>query len=228
MSKDVHWMLHVDAPTTSEKHPHLRHDWVRLATKDMLIEILLHKKWTSRKKTELQKFTVDDLQNRLITALRKDGTLQENQQLAEKVLLAEKAKTDRRSEQFEKNRKRKEQILARGAEMFVLGAVVDVFDETVTEKNGRVGRKYDPIHARVVNVENDSKLITVEFLDTRKWHEAGGHSVHRKQQMKFKFDSVTCKWLREGLTAEVVRSIGPDGRSRYFELKYTRQYLILE
>jgi hypothetical protein len=80
---------------------------------------------------------------------------------------------------------------------------------------------------KVVEQKNEGRLVTVEFLETKQWHEAGGHWVYKGQLMNFKFEPITCTWLREGLTPEVIRSIGANGRSIYFELSYTRQYLLL-
>lgn len=201
--------------------------WTKYAKKDLMIDVIVKKKWSSRSKTELQRDSVENIEDKLRTCLEKYGTLQEIQQLEERVMGEEKMKEEKRKSAVDETRKKKETCLVRAKEYFVVKQQVYVYDESVVIRYGREIRKYDPIPAHVVDVSKDGKLVTVQYDVTRQWHEAGNYWVQRGQQMKFKFDPITCKWLRDGMTAEVVRSYGLNGRSVYFELKYTRQFLIL-
>jgi hypothetical protein len=202
-------------------------EWLKYTKKDMLIQFITKRKWSSKSSTELQKYTVGELREKMFDYLKRYGTLQDLQTLEEGTM-KEKTKVDeKKSEKREQTRQQKEKILALGMNYFRVGEKVWLFDEKPLDKYGRVIRKLSPIQVKVVDVKNDAKIVIVEFLETRPWYEAGGHWVQKGQKMMFKFDPVTCTWLREGLTPEVVRSYGPDGKSKYFELSYTRQYLLL-
>jgi hypothetical protein len=201
--------------------------WLDSAKKEILIRYLTKHKWTSKNTAELQKYDVERLRDKMYHCLKEYGTIQDRQSLEECVMKDKSQREENRTDKLEKNRKRKETILGIGVKYFILGAKVWLFDEKPTDKYGRIIRKLDPIQVKVTEVKNEGKLITVEFQETRQWYEAGGHWVQKGQTMNFKFDPVTCTWLREGLTPEVVRSIGANGKSKYFELSYTRQYLLL-
>jgi hypothetical protein len=224
-TSDVKSLPDSDSKNVAPKN-HINYEWLKLATKDILIDFLLKKKWTSRNKTELQKSDVEEIRQKVKTSLQKYGSLKEIQQFEEKVNSTVKKKEKQRETKLSENRKRKEYCLELGKKVFIPGARVWVFDEKPSSKDP-IKHIYFPIKARVISQENEGKSILVEFRETRRWHEAGGHWIHKGQTLQFKFDPITCTWLREGLTPEVVRTIGPDGRSRYFELSYTRQFLIL-
>lgn len=226
MSCKVHFIKQTDH---QKRKMVLNHEpeWLKFTKKDLLVQFITNRKWSSKTSTELQKYTVGELREKMYDYLKRYGTLQDLQSL-EEVTMKDKTKVEeKKSERREQNRKRKEQILALGVSYFRVGENVWLFDEKPVDKYGRVIRKFNPIQVKVVEVKNDGKLVKVEFLETRPWYEAGGHWVQRGQKMLFKFDSTTCTWLREGLTPEVVRSYGSDGKSKYFELSYTRQYLLL-
>jgi len=193
----------------------------------MLIRHLLLHRWTRQSTSDLQKYDVEQLRQKLGYCLERYGTVQQRQALEESIRRDKAHREEKRSDQRTKTRERRDAILKAGLAYFVPGAKVQLFDEKPTEQYGRTIRKLAPLQVKVTHQTPDGKEITVEFLDSRPWYEAGGHWVQKGQTMKFKFDSITCTWLREGLTPEVVRSIGPSGKSLYFELSYTRQYLLL-
>ena len=120
------------------------------------------------------------------------------------------------------NKKHKEKLLDGAKKYLTPGSSVMVFDEVMCDRKSI----YLPIKARVIEQENSGKMITVKFLETRPWHEAGDHLIYKGQEMRFKFDNYTTKWLREGLTPEVARTTDSRGHSQYFKLSYTRQYLV--
>lgn len=207
---------------------HIRFPWLKHTTKDFLIKTLFNKKWTSRSLSELQEYMTIELRDKLFSAMKKYGSIQDIQKLEEIVTKELHDKKEKRITQLEKNRKRKEKTLDIGKQYFTPGTKVWVFDEKVSHKYDRPIRSFDPLPVKVIEQSSDGKVITIEFMETRRWYEAAGHWVYRGQCMKFKFDPITCMWLREGLTPEVCRSFGSNGKSVYFELSYTRQYLLIE
>lgn len=215
------------APTPTPTKSSSKFSWLKYAKKEVLITTLLKHKWTSRTASELQKYDVERLRDKMYYCLKDYGTMQECQSIEECVMKDKTQREGKRADKMEENRKRKEEILNIGLKYFIPGAKVWLFDEKPTDKYGRTIRKLYPIQVKVVEQKNEGKMVTVEFQETRQWYEAGGHWVQRGQLMMFKFDPITCTWLREGLTPEVVRSIGANGKSKYFELSYTRQYLLL-
>jgi hypothetical protein len=201
--------------------------WLKYAKKELLIQFITKRKWTSRSVSELQKYSTQELREKTYDCLKRYGTIQDVQSLEEFIMKDKAAKDEKRSDKLQENKKRKESILAFGCKYFVPGAKVWLFDEKPVDKYGRVIKKMYPIQVKVIEQKNEGKIVLVEFQETRQWYESGGHWVHKGQQMTFKFDPVTCVWLREGLTPEVVRSYGPNGKSIYFELSFTRQYLLM-
>lgn len=226
MSCKVHF---IKQPGQDKRKMVLKHEpeWLKYTKKEMLIQFITKRNWSSKSSTELQKYTVGELREKMYDYLKRYGTLQDLQTLEEGTLKEKTKVEEKKSERRDQTRKRKEEILAIGVQYFIAGSKVWLFDEKPVDKYGRVIRKFSPIQVKVIDVKNEGKLVNVEFLETRPWYEAGGHWVQKGQHMVFKFDPITCTWLREGLTPEVVRSYGPDGKSRYFELSYTRQYLLL-
>jgi hypothetical protein len=198
-------------------------DWISIAKKDFIVSLLVQKKWSARSATDLHKFKIDELRDKLKISILQNATQQEIQIFEEKVISERFLAEEGRLEKLEESRKYKNEILQQGLEYFTPGAVIYIFDEIKLKS----ALKPHPIRARVIQQTPDGKQIQIEFLDTRPWYEAGGHMIHRGQKMNFKFEPITCKWLREGLTAEVVRSYGHDNKSEYFQLSYTRQYLLL-
>lgn len=196
-------------------------EWLLLATKDFLIDYMIKKKWTSQTKTELQKQEVGHIRQMIQGILMTKKNIKEIQKLEETIVLNKKEKINKRDQTIEHNRQKKEQALTVGKEYFIPNNEVWIFDERPSDK------VFCPIKGRVVKQKQQGKQIIVEILQNRPWYEAGGHPVYKGQEICFYFEPVTSTWLREGLTAEVVRTIGSNGRSRYFELSYTRQYLLL-
>lgn len=227
MSYKVHFIKEEKTHPTTPTKSSSKFSWLKYAKKDTLIQTLLKHKWTSKTASELQKYNVERLRDKMYYCLKDYGTMQECQSLEECIMKDKTQRDGKRVDNLEKNRKRKEEILSIGLKYFILGAKVWLFDEKPTDKYGRTIRKLYPIQVKVVEQKNEGKLVTVEFQETRQWHESGGHFVHKGQLMTFKFDPITCTWLREGMTPEVVRSIGIDNKSKYFELSYTRQYLLV-
>jgi HD-GYP domain-containing protein (c-di-GMP phosphodiesterase class II) len=201
--------------------------WLACAKKDLLIDLIIKKNWSKRTKTELQKDSVDSLRKKVQFCLQSYGTLKDIQKFEERINIEQKNKEEKKIIKNEENKKKKDSCISIAKQHLMPGHIVMVFDEIKIENRGRLIKQFYPIKSKVIKQENDGKSITVEFVESRPWYEAGGHFVYKGQQMKFKFDPVTCTWLREGLTPEVVRTIGSNGKSRYFELSYTRQYLIL-
>ena len=117
-------------------------------------------------------------------------------------------------------------MLKKSKQYFRVGGLVYVFDEKETMKHARIIKKSRPIRAHVSKVSDDHKTVTIVFDETRPWYEAAGYWVHKGQDMNFYFDDLTLRWLREGLTAETVRSIDDTGKSVYFQISNTRQYLL--
>jgi len=226
MSYKVHFIKEEGTHPTPTKSSS-KFSWLKYAKKDTLIQTLLKHKWTSKSASELQKYDVERLRDKMYYCLKDYGTMQECQSIEECIMKDKTQREGKRADKLQENQKRKEEILTIGLKYFIPGAKVWLFDEKPTEKYGRPVRKLYPIQVKVINQENDGKLVTVEFQKTQQWYEAGGHWVQKGQLMTFKFDPVTCTWLREGLTPEVVRSIGVNGKSKYFELTYTRQYLLM-
>ena len=198
-------------------------DWIQFMKKDSIISLLLHKKWSSRTQTELKKMKVDDLRIKLEVSLQRYASLQDIQVLKEKIISDRYTSEEKKLEKLQETRKCKSEILKFGKVHFIPGAIVQVFDER--KKSGKIYD--DPIMVRVIEQSEDGKIVDIEFLETRPWNEAGGHMIYRGQKMRFKFVPITFTWLREGLTSEVVRSYGYDNKSVYFQLSYTRQYLLL-
>ena len=194
-------------------------EWLLLATKDFLIDYMIKKKWISQTKTELQKQEVGNIRKIIKDILVTKKNIKEIQKLEESIVLNKKEKINKRDQTIEHNRQKKEQALKIGKEYFIPNNKVWIFDERPSDK------VFCPIKGRVVK-QKDKKIV-VEILENRPWYEAGGHPIYKGQEICFYFEPVTSTWLREGLTAEVVRTIGSNGRSKYFELSYTRQYLIL-
>ena len=201
--------------------------WLKYAKKELLIQFITKRKWTSRSVSELQKYSTQELREKTYDCLKRYGSMQDFQALEEFIMKDKTARDEKRSDKLQENKKRKETILAAGCKYFIPGAKVWLFDEKPVDKYGRVIKKMHPIQVKVLEQKNEGKVVIVEFQETRQWYESGGHWVHKGQQMTFKFDPVTCVWLREGLTPEVVRSYGPNGKSIYFELSFTRQYLLM-
>lgn len=201
--------------------------WLKWAKKDFLITTLVERRWSSRTAAELQKYEVAQLRTKLQDALQRYGRSEDRRRLADHVLRERRQVEERRRNRQETQRQRKEQLLALGQRHFVVGAVAWVFDERVAEKYNRTLRIFDPLQAKVVTQSDDGKTVEVEFQQTRRWMEAGGHWVYKGQRLRFHFEPRTCMWLREGLTSEVVRSYGQGSQPRYFELSHTRQYLVL-
>ena len=198
-------------------------DWISFAKKDFIVSLLIHKKWSGQSAADLNKMKIDDLREKLKASIIQNASQQEIQIFEEKVISDRFMAQEGRLEKLEESRKLKNEILQQGLEYFTPGAIVNVFDEIKL----RSAVKLHPIRARVMEQSTDGKQVNIEFIETRPWYEAGGHIIHKGQKMKFKFEPITCKWLREGLTAEVVRSYGTDNKSEYFQLSYTRQYLLL-
>lgn len=226
MSYKVHFIKEEGTRPTHTKSSS-KFSWLKYAKKDILIQYLLKHNWTSKSAVELQKYDVERLRDKMYYCLKDFGTMQECQSLEECVTKDKSRREEKRSDKLEENRKRKETILSIGVKYFIAGAKVWLFDEKPTDKYGRTIRKLYPIQVKVTEQKNEGKWVTVEFQETRQWYEAGGHWVQKGQLMNFKFDPITCTWLRENLTPEVARSIGSNGKSKYFELSYTRQYLLL-
>lgn len=202
--------------------------FLQYAKKDFIIHTLLTKKWTSRSKTDLSRHTAPELIKKFKYAIEDYATIQELQQIEEHILRDKQKREETRDAGVETSRKHKEECLNYGKKYLNVNSIVYVYDDAVTLVNGRAVKTFTPIQVRVVNVSSDFRVVTIEFMFTQKWYEAGGHPVYRGQQMKFKFDSITCKWLREGLTAEVVRTIGSGNKSIYFELSCTKQFLVFD
>ena len=198
-------------------------DWISFAKKEFIVSLLVHKKWSTRSAADLHKLKIDELREKLKMSILQNATQQEIQIFEEKVISDRFMAEEARREKLDESRKFKDEILQQGLKYFTPGAVVHIFDEIKL----KLVLKLHPIRARVINQTPDGKQVQIEFLETRPWYEAGGHIIHKGQKMNFKFEPITCKWLREGLTAEVVRSYGQDNRSEYFQLSYTRQYLLL-
>lgn len=105
-----------------------------------------------------------------------------------------------------------------------VGAVIEVFDQHVHPKTQVL--EYKPHRVKVIDTKYEMKHVYVEFLKSNPWHEAGGHWVYRGQTLKFCYDRHTGMWLREGITPEVVRTYNDQGQTVYFELSYTKQFLV--
>ena len=206
---------------------HINYDFLNSASKVLLIDLMKKKNWTSQTKTDLLKCETAYIRKKMQWCLEQYGTLQEIQQLQERIINEKNQANNKRQEKMQELKQKRTSIFQQGQEYFVVGKQIHVFDERLVHKYERTFRQFDPVPARVKEVKNDAKEVIVEFLTSRPWYEAGGHWVYKGEEMKFLFDPVTCTWLREGITPEVVRTIGSQGKSKYFELSYTRQYLIL-
>ena len=182
--------------------------------KDDIISKLISKNWASKSMSELSKCRLSELREILYNILMQKGMQQEVQQLKQYVLEKQKYKLEKNTQL--KNTKC--QIFEKGTEYLIPGAPIGVFNIKNNKEN--------PIRARVISQENEGKKIQIKFLQTEIWNEAGGHTVEKGDCLFFIFEPITCKWLRDGLTAEVVRSFDSKGKSRYFELSFTRQYLV--
>jgi hypothetical protein len=196
------------------------YDWLKYATKPLLIDTLLKKHWTSKNKTELQRLPLDELKHKIQYIFNHHAKCKDIQQFEERVYTEKQRKEMKREERLDTNKKHKHACLYYGNIHFQPGKSVWIFDEHPKYK------KLIPIPAKIIQRKNEGKHLVVEFQVNRPWYEAGGHWIYKGQQMTFHFDPITCKWLREGLTPEVIRSYGKDGKSRYFELTYTRQYIM--
>jgi hypothetical protein len=203
-------------------------EWMKKATKGFIVDTLLKKKWTSKSRHALRRMMIRDLRRKLASALARYASPADVQTLQDKVIQTQALRTKARVSRVKKERRYREKILKRGQREFGVGETVYVFDEMVVgeRKDGDPLKKFLPIRSRVIRVENEGRHVWVEFRKTRQWYEAGGTWIYKGQQVLFKFDCTTLKWLRDGLTAEVVRSFGDDGRSVYFRIPHTRQYLL--
>lgn len=208
-------------------HSYNNFDWLKFAKKDLLIDTIVKKKWSSRSKSELHKEEVDTIRKKMKYCLQQYGTMKDSQSLEERVIKEKQEKEHKKDEKIDEIRKRKEYNLTLGQQYgSTIGSKLYVFDQKNTNKHGQIIKSFDPIRVKVSKIDKTGKILTVQFTETRKWYECGSHWVYKGDVMDFKFDPITCKWLRSGLTAEAVRSIGKGGKSVYFELSYTRQYLV--
>ena len=198
------------------------------ATKEMLIDYLLKKKWITQTKHELSKESAEVIKEKTKFFLNYYGHAEDIQKLQDRIVVEKKQKEQNQTLKREYNKIQKDFNLKIGEKYFLIGSTVWIFDEIRTDSNLDLSEdKFYPIKAKIIDKENQGKIITVEILESRPWYEAGGHFVYNGQVIKFIFDPITCMWLREGLTPEVARTIGPNNKSFYFQLSYTRQYLIL-
>jgi hypothetical protein len=229
MSRHTSDSVHFDRPKDNpeHQHSHIHFDWLKLAKKDLLIDTIVKKKWSSRNKSELQKEEVDTIRKKMKYYLQQYGTMKDAQSLEERVMKEKQEKESKKEEKVDENRKRKEYNLTLGQHYGSnVGSKLYVFDKKVTNKHGQIIESFDPIRVKVSQIDKTGKILTIQFTETRKWNESGSHWVYKGDHLDFKFDPITCKWLRSGLTAEAVRSIGKGGKSVYFELSYTQQYLV--
>lgn len=187
--------------------------------KEWMINLLLRKKWSSQTKTQLNKLDSTELKEKISYCIIHKATMSDIQQVEEGLNKERKEQKDLHESKLNEKRERRDYYFRLGKQTFLPGSVVWIFDEKPTPN-----KELYPLKARVLFSEG--KTITVEFTETRPWYESGGHRVYKGQQMKFIFDYITCMWLREGMTAEVTRSISSNGKSIYFELPNTRQYLL--
>lgn len=201
-------------------------DTINRAPKDVLLKWLEDKKWKVAR-PNLSRARVEELRTLMREAMEKYGTVREVQAFEKDVITYYMQRHVRSEMRLNKNKEKKDAVLDWAREHFKIGAIVKIFDEVLVGHHGQTPVYHEvPLDARIVELSDDMKNIKVEFIKTRKWHEAGGWPVHKGQQLRFLFDHVTCKWLREGLTAEVCRSYDKTGKVRYFDLSFTRQYII--
>lgn len=205
---------------------------IHSAPKDLIVRWLVDKQWVVQPKNIVNKVKLDELRRVLYEAMLLNGTvndIKEFERQTVQYLMERQSHLDKRTQESNERRQR---LLEWAQSNFKVGGTVHVFDEV--QVGSISGSAYAqkpiyrqvPIDVTVVSLSDDCRNVTVQFKETRKWHEAGGWPVHKGQIMKFKFDNTTCKWLREGLTAEVCRSYDTNGDVRYFDLSYTRQYLV--
>jgi PII-like signaling protein len=200
------------------------------APKEMVINWLIRHKWSTKPETQLKKYKVEALRYKLLHSVVNRGTMKDVQLLEDAVLNMDVARLKQRERRVEGNRAQRDHYLTKGKQQFIEGATVYIFDEQKVghDQKGRKLVKSIPIEATVVEVKNSSRNVKVRINRTREWYEAGGWWVYKGQELWFNFDHVTNKWLREGLTPEVCRSFGADGKPEYFKLSYTRQFLLLQ
>jgi hypothetical protein len=220
-------MAHATPPPPRRKAQY-KLEWMKKTTKRFIVDTLLRKKWTSQSRHALNRMMIRDLRKKLKHVIAQYASPAEVQKLQDTVIRMQTLKTKARVRRIKKDKQNREKILKRGQREFAVGETVYVFDEMVVGegKDGTPLKQFLPIRSRVIRVENEGRHIWIEFRKTRQWYEAGGAWIYKGQQVLFKFESSTLKWLRDGLTAEVVRSFGEDGRSVYFRLPHTRQYLV--
>lgn len=201
----------------------MKYTWLQHTTKQLLKHFLLKKQNRhGYSSSDLEKLKRDDLED----LVRRYGTMSEMQKLEEQTLQYLYHQQEQRQQTSMINRDKKEFLLHQASIEFRPGRLVYLFDEYVRTSDRTV--HFSPIPTRIVEVSSDYRIVIVEILDKRIWYEAARAKLVPGQRILFRFDPITCKWLRDGLTAEVVRSLGPQNQSIYFQLSYTRQYLLFQ
>lgn len=193
--------------------------FINLATKDIIAGILTRKKWTDQSFSALTSLRSDQLKQLFVQTLRKKATVADLQKIEEKIILDHEKRKKSIQKKFDQTKQQRQLMLGLGQKQFKPNHIVYIFDQ--------VKRTFRPIKAVVVDTQKNCKIVDVRILETTRWREAGNIKVYANQLIRFKFDHVTQKWLRDGMTSEVVRGVDIHGKEDYFILPYTRQYLLL-
>ncbi len=201
----------------------MKYAWLQFATKQLLKHFLQKKQNRHNySSSDLDRLKKDDLED----LVRRYATLSEMQKLEEQTLQHQYHQQEHRQQTSIINREKKEFLLNQASIEFRPGRLVYLFDEYIRTHDKTV--HFSPIPTRILEVSHDYRTVIVEVLDKRIWFEAARAKLTPGQRIIFRFDPITCKWLRDGLTAEVVRSLGHQNQSVYFQLSYTRQYLLFQ
>jgi hypothetical protein len=112
------------------------------------------------------------------------------------------------------------QKLNLGAQVYLYDRVYDTVTQTDT---------YHPLPVIIRDIFKQGHQLVIEIPESCIWHEAGNMVLYQGQQIKFIWNVPTQKYLREGLSADMVKNYNPETQQmEYFVLTYTRQYLTWE
>lgn len=192
---------------------------IKHATKAQIIEWLIKKKWSSQTEAMLNKYTLAQLQQKLLESFIKNGRVRDVQLFEEMVL--NRLVKDQAPSKIVKSRR--DDVLQRAKDKLVIGKQIGIYDYEPIGRDIRIV----PIQSEIIAVSPSLKKVDVRICQTRNWREAGGYPVYKDQKLSFLFDNATGKWLREGLTGEMCKSYDDKGRVEYFKLTFTKQYLLV-
>lgn len=202
----------------SDDIEHLR--CIKFATKAQIVDWLIKRRWSSQTESALNKYTLEQLQQKLLESFIKNGRVKDVQ-LFEDMVCTTKAK---QAKSVPVPTPKRDDILQHAKEKLAVGKQVGIYDYAPVG-NGMI--RIVPIQSEIIAVSPNLKKVDVRICQTRNWQEAGGYPVYKDQKLSFIFDNLTGKWLREGLTGEMCKSYDDKGRVEYFKLTYTKQYLMV-